>query len=236
MNPSASSLQARSMRMDFRSTTSSMTRGAGSSSGTRESATSLTEQVAPRSQARAATRDAIARAQRGDHEAFEYLAGAIAGRLTGTATLILRDRDAARDVVQETLIEIWGSLPSLRDPDAFEGWVQRILVRACHRAVRSNRHRAVEVRQLDIDVADPSDEHAIDDRDRIERAFRRLTTEQRTVLVLHHHLGLPLAESAGILQIPTGTMKSRLNRATAALRAALDADEREGLALMGRTA
>jgi DNA-directed RNA polymerase specialized sigma24 family protein len=54
--------------------------------------------------------------------------------------------------------------------------------------------------------------------------------------VLHHHLGLPLAESAGILQIPTGTMKSRINRATAALRAALDADEREGKALLGWTA
>ena len=184
---------------------------------------------------RAATRDAIVRAQGGDHEAFEQLAAAMAGRLMGTATLILRDRDAARDAVQETLIEIWRSLPTLRDPDAFEAWVHRILVRACYSVVRSNRRRAVEVRQLDIDLPNPSDEHAIDDRDRIERAFRRLTTEQRTALVLHHHLGLPLAESAGILQIPVGTMKSRLNRATAALRAALDADEREGAALMGWT-
>jgi RNA polymerase sigma-70 factor (ECF subfamily) len=154
----------------------------------------------------------------------------------GTAVLILRDRDLARDAVQETLIEVWQGLPSLRDPDAFGGWLQRILVRACERAARSSRRRAVEVRQLDIDTPSPSDEHAIDDRDRIERAFRRLTTEQRTALVLHHHLGLPLAESAGILRIPTGTMKSRLNRATAALRAALDADERAGAALMGWTA
>ena len=160
----------------------------------------------------------------------------MAGRLIGTATLILRDPDAARDAAQETLIEVWRSLPSLRDPDAFEGWVHRILVRACHHAARSSRRRAVEIRQLDIDMPHPSSEHTIDDRDRIERAFRRLSTEQRTALVLHHHLGLPLAESASILQIPLGTMKSRLNRATAALRAALDADEREGAALMGWTA
>jgi RNA polymerase sigma-70 factor (ECF subfamily) len=174
------------------------------------------------------------RAQGGDHEAFERLATATAGRLIGTAILILRDRDAARDAVQETLIELWRSLPSLRDPDAFEGWLQRILVRACQRAVRSNRRRAVEVQQLDFDLP-TVDSHAIDDRDRIERALRRLTTEQRTALVLHHRLGLPLAESAEILQIPIGTMKSRLNRATAALRAALDADERQGAALMGWT-
>jgi RNA polymerase sigma-70 factor, ECF subfamily len=181
-------------------------------------------------------RAVVVRAQGGEHEAFEQLAAAMAGRLTGTATLILRDRDAARDAVQETLIEVWRSLPSLRDPDAFEGWMHRILVRACQRAVRSSRRRDVEIRQLDIDLPNPSDEHTIIDRDRIERAFRRLTTEQRTVLVLHHHLGLQLAESAGILQVPIGTMKSRLNRATAALRAALDADEREGAALMGWTA
>ena len=188
-----------------------------------------------RTQTGAATRDEVVLAQGGSHAAFERLAAATAGRLMGTAVLILRDRDAARDAVQETLIETWRSLPSLRDPDAFEGWLQRILVRACHRAVRSNRRRAVEVQQLDFDR--PSlDDNAIDDRDRIERAFRRLTTEQRTALVLHHHLGLPLAESAGVLQIPIGTMKSRLNRATAALRAALDADEREGAALMGWTA
>jgi RNA polymerase sigma-70 factor (ECF subfamily) len=177
------------------------------------------------------TRDEIVRAQRGDHQAFEQVAAAMAGRLVGTATLILRDSDAVRDAVQETLIEVWRSLPSLRDPDAFEGWMHRILVRACHRSVRSSRRRAVEVQQLDIDRPNSSEESTVDDRDRIARAFRRLTTEQRTALVLHHHLGLPLAESASILQIPTGTMKSRLNRATAALRAALDADERDGIAL-----
>ena len=180
-------------------------------------------------------RDEIVRAQRGDHGAFEQLAAAMAGRLMGTATLILRDRESARDAVQETLIEVWRNLPTLRDPDAFEGWLNRILVRACYRAVRSRRRRVVEIRQLDIDVPDPSDEYTIADRDRIERAFRRLTTEQRTALVLHHHLGLPLAESAAILRIPVGTMKSRLNRASAALRAALDADERESAALMGWT-
>jgi RNA polymerase sigma-70 factor (ECF subfamily) len=195
----------------------------------------LIERVPARGRPGAATRDDVVRAQGGSHEAFERLAAATAGRLMGTAMLILRDRDAARDAVQETLIEVWRNLPTLRDPGAFEGWLQRILVRACHRAVRSSSRRAVEVRQLDIDMPRPSDEHAVDDRDQIERAFRRLTTEQRTVLVLHHHLGLPLAESAGILRIPTGTMKSRINRATAALRAALDADEREGAALMGWT-
>ncbi len=172
------------------------------------------------------TRELVIGAQGGDHQAFERLAAANARRLHSVAVLIVRDPDAARDAVQETLIETWRSLPTLRDPDAFEGWLQRILVRACYRAVQSRRRRVVEVQGLEIDAPVASPERDVDDRDQIERAFRRLTLEQRTVLVLNHHLGLPLAESAAILGIPVGTMKSRLSRATEALRASIEADER----------
>jgi RNA polymerase sigma-70 factor (ECF subfamily) len=62
--------------------------------------------------------------------------------------------------------------------------------------------------------------------DQLGRGFRRLSAEQRAAIVLHHYLGLSLAESAEALAIPLGTMQSRLSRATQAMRAALDADER----------
>jgi RNA polymerase sigma-70 factor (ECF subfamily) len=63
-------------------------------------------------------------------------------------------------------------------------------------------------------------------RDQLERAFRRLTPEQRSALVVHHFLGLPDAEAASVLEVAVGTFKSRLHRASAALRAAVEADER----------
>jgi RNA polymerase sigma-70 factor (ECF subfamily) len=63
-------------------------------------------------------------------------------------------------------------------------------------------------------------------RDEIERGFRRLTVEQRAILVLHFHRGLSAAEAADVLGIPEGTAKSRLNRALHALRAALESDAR----------
>ena len=66
-------------------------------------------------------------------------------------------------------------------------------------------------------------------RDQLDRGFRRLSPEQRAVIVLHHYLGLSLAECAEILSIPLGTMQSRLSRATQAMRAALEADERPAL-------
>ena len=66
---------------------------------------------------------------------------------------------------------------------------------------------------------------SIVDRDALDRAFRRLSIEQRAVFVLHHHLGLPLTEIAETIGIPAGTARSRLHYATQALRAAIEAHE-----------
>jgi RNA polymerase sigma-70 factor (ECF subfamily) len=66
----------------------------------------------------------------------------------------------------------------------------------------------------------------VDDRDLLERAFRRLTVQQRAVLVFHHYLGLSISEVAARTGIPAGTAKSRLHHATRALRASIDADAR----------
>ena len=66
----------------------------------------------------------------------------------------------------------------------------------------------------------------MDDRDLLERAFRRLTVQQRAVLVYHHYLGLSIAQVAERIDIPVGTAKSRLHHASRALRASIEADAR----------
>lgn len=66
----------------------------------------------------------------------------------------------------------------------------------------------------------------VEDRDELERGFRRLSPEQRAVLVFHHYLGMPVADIAEQLGIPVATAKSRLRYGTAALRGALEADAR----------
>jgi RNA polymerase sigma factor (sigma-70 family) len=174
-------------------------------------------------------RELVVRAREGDRDAFSELAARSIGRLTAVARMILRDEYAAQDAVQETFIEAWKSLPGLREPDRFEAWTRRLLVRACFRGVRRTRHvQAVEIQLT------PADEPAVSDgesrlaiRDQLERGLARLPQEQRAVVVLVYYLDLPLADAAEALGIPIGTTKSRLNRATTALRAALDADNRE---------
>ncbi|HSL97435.1 MAG TPA: RNA polymerase sigma factor [Candidatus Deferrimicrobiaceae bacterium] len=173
-------------------------------------------------------RTLVERARDGDHEAFAALAGAAVDRLYATASLILRDDDRANDAVQDALIAAWRGIRALREPDAWNAWLHRLLVRACYRlAGRERTSPVVELRLLDEQPSDGADvANRVVDRDQLDRGFRRLPVDQRAVLVLHHYLGLSLVEAAAILGIPTGTAKSRLHRATEAMRAALEADAR----------
>ena len=82
----------------------------------------------------------------------------------------------------------------------------------------------------------PDGQQALALRDQLERGFRRLPPDQRAVLVLHFYLDLPDAQVADALGVPLGTMKSRLHRATAALRAALEADDRRAILAEGHPA
>ena len=75
--------------------------------------------------------DLVERAQRGDHEAFDALATAAYHRLYAIARRMLRDGYAAEDAVQETLVGAWRNIRSLRDPERFDAWLHRLLVRAC---------------------------------------------------------------------------------------------------------
>jgi RNA polymerase sigma-70 factor, ECF subfamily len=171
-------------------------------------------------------RDLVEKARGGDREAFASLAADSIGRLFNVAQLMLRDNDRADDAVQETLVLAWRDLKGLRDVDGFDAWLHRILVRCVYREASSERRRsALRVQVRDI-ASHPDTAREVEDRDTLDRGFRRLRPEHRAVLVLHHYLGFSDDEAADALSVPAGTFKSRLNRATSALRAELEADAR----------
>lgn len=172
-------------------------------------------------------RDLVERARGGDHDAFAELAGAAISRLDSAAWLILRDPDMAKDAVQNALVRAWRDLPTLREPDRFDAWLHRLLVRACiDETRRVRRHRLdMELTPLMTPAIDGA-ESTIAMRDQLERGFLRLDPEMRALIVLHHYLDLPLPTVASTLGIPLGTAKSRLHRAMGQMRAALDADSR----------
>ena len=111
-----------------------------------------------------------------------------------------------------------------------EAWLHRILVHACYAEARRRRQFATNVVLLETDEPAAGDGYrTVQDRDQLDRGFRRLPPEQRAILVFHHALGLTMPEVADRLGIPLGTAKSRLSYATAAIRASLEADARTPL-------
>ena len=172
----------------------------------------------------------VEQAQAGDRDAYEALARASVSRLYLTAHRIVHDTDKADDAVQQTLVAMWRELPSLRDPDRFEAWTYRLVVRFC--LTESRRARRSGVREIPIDDMLPARTDAYADfdlRDQLARALRELSVDHRTVVVLHHYAGLPIGEIADILGVPYGTVGSRLHHATRALRAAISAGERSAI-------
>lgn len=176
----------------------------------------------------------VTRAQAGDHEAFGVLVRTSLPRLIGIARLVLRDQDRAQDAVQEALVLAWKHVRALRDPGAWDGWLYRLTVRACYRSART--HKARDLVELHVVLDDePSTidfSLTVAERDRLGRELGRLPLDQRTVMVLHFYLDLPLTEAAEVLGIPAGTAKSRLHRGLEALRAAMAEEQPQSLSVV----
>jgi len=174
-------------------------------------------------------RTLVTRAQQGDRQAFTLLAGAITPPFLSVSHRILRDLDLAEDATQNALVSIWRRLPQLRDPDRFEAWSYRLLVHACYSEGKRSRRWSPNLHLLPTgDLAAPDRLAGVIDRDQLERAFRRLSFEHRTVVVLRHYQHLSLDEVSAALEIPVGTVASRLHYAMRELRSAIQADARPG--------
>lgn len=170
----------------------------------------------------------------GDHDAYAALVGAASTRLYALACLILRDSDRAEDATQEAFVRAWREIPRLRDANRFDAWLRRLVVNACYDEGRRVKRRA-EVSLLNANkrfVVDSST--AMAETDRVERAFRQLPLDQRAVLVLQHYMQFSHSEIADTLGIPIGTVKSRVRYGVAAMRAALEADDRSAEKSSGR--
>lgn len=169
----------------------------------------------------------VERAMHGDEEAFDLLVGRIGDSLYSVARRILRDTTLAQDATQQALLAAWRNLPQLRDPDRFEAWAYRLLVNACHAEARREGRQRGNLRLLPHDEPmTPDPASSIATSDQLDRAFRKLTVEHRSVVVLVHYLGFTPTEAAEAMGTPAGTARSRLHYALQQMRSALEADAR----------
>jgi RNA polymerase sigma-70 factor, ECF subfamily len=140
-------------------------------------------------------------------------------------------QDDAQDVAQQALLAAWRGWPRLRDRASLRPWLYSILVNTCrnHLRARKRRPRPLSLERDPVVAAiQHSAANAMADhlarRDALDRAFERLSAEQRAVLALRYTLDLPVHEVAVRLGIPEGTVKSRLHIATGELRRQLTED------------
>jgi RNA polymerase sigma-70 factor, ECF subfamily len=168
-----------------------------------------------------------------DRASFDVLVRNRIDAVYRTSLAILGDPADAADATQETFVSAWRHREALRDPDRLDAWLGKINLNACREQLRRRKRSSVrEIRLLEpADDREPaSTERPFDDRtadaDVFDRAFARLSIDDRAVLVLHHLQSRPVAEIAAALGTREGTIKSRLHRARAALESALARESR----------
>ena len=167
----------------------------------------------------------VASARTADRKAFGMLAKRWQPKLLAHAWRLLGgDREVARDVVQEAWAEIVAGLARLRDVRAIPAWAYRIVTRRCVRQIgKASRQRQLAAGLEQEEQVEP---HlgAGADRDRLRLAIRTLPEEQRVAIALFHFEELSIAEVAVALDVPAGTVKTRLMHARRKLRAALEGE------------
>ena len=169
----------------------------------------------------------VACARLGDRDALGDLAKRWNGKLLAHAWRLLRDQESARDAVQESWAEILRGFSRLRDDDAFAAWAYRIVSRRCARQIgriqsqRRLRDEASAEASAGPDLTEPS----FPDVDGVRRAIRTLPPEQQAAIALFYLEEMSVAEVAVALDVPAGTVKTRLMHARRKLRGVLEGDE-----------
>lgn len=144
------------------------------------------------------------------------------------AGYLLGDAAEAQDAVQDALIKAWRSWGSLRDPASFAPWFDRIVVNVCRDRMRRGRKFQIVDLEAAYEVEAGDAFRSMFARDEIAAAVARLGPDQRIVIALRFWRDMTLEQVAVVLDVPLGTVKSRLHYALRALRADLGSAIDEG--------
>jgi len=178
--------------------------------------------------------DLITRAQAGDNGAWEHLVSDHQQAVFRLAYLFVGDPDEAEDVAQEAFIHAYRGLDKFDLTRPFRPWIMRITANLARNRLRSvSRYLAAAQRWFQMApeaaaVSNPTDNVALEST-ALWQAVRRLKLADQQAIYMRYFLELSEAETAQILQLPAGTVKSRLHRALDRLRGWIDLDEREDL-------
>ena len=168
----------------------------------------------------------ISRARGGDREAFGALVEQYRDNVYRLAYRMCGNAYDADEAAQEAFVAAWRALPNFRGDAKFSTWLYRLTTNAAVDVMRrEKRHQTVGDGEM-VDLADDADSpqetvERTEQQEAVQKALATLSEEYREVLLLRYMEELDYAEIAEVLQLPSGTVKSRINRAKAALKTAL---------------
>jgi len=169
---------------------------------------------------------ALAGESSGRAAAFTSLADVHLEKAYHLARAILDDRDEAQDATHDAFVQAWRKWDTLRDQTRFEQWFDRILVNACRDRLRARGRQATDI---SAEVALATGDHAAraDDQTALDAAIATLSPDHQVVVALRYFRDLAIDDIADRLEIPSGTVQSRLHYALKRLHEALDAGDSE---------
>ncbi len=167
----------------------------------------------------------LERARVGDHEAFATVVRLYERRLRGIAYRVLGDRERMDDALQEAYVRAFRALPRFRGDARVGTWLFRITYNAClDELAKTRKTTHVPLDELVEQASeDPELESSLDARRELTSAFATLSSDERAAVFLVDVEGFDYAAASKVLDVPVGTVASRLNRARKTLRTALQA-------------
>lgn len=168
--------------------------------------------------------DLVVRFRSGDEFAFEEIVRRLSPRIYLLALRSLGDGEAAEEMVQDTWVRVYRRIGDLKSPEAFEGWAMRVALSRINDEFRSRARERAARRTLSERTPEASEEEGLSSVEReelgrlIRNALSRLDEPHREVFMLREMEGLAHSKIAEVLDIPEGTVWSRLSYARRALR------------------
>lgn len=162
----------------------------------------------------------VRKSKKGNNSAFSILIKSYEKDLYKVAIAMTKNDDDALDCIQEAILQAYISIKDLRQDEYFKTWLIKILINKCNALLKKNK----KILNLDVSIAE-NDKVEQSDRLELKDSINSLDSDLRIIVILYYYEDMSIKDISESLNIPQGTIKSRLSRARSKLKEMLSIDE-----------
>lgn len=169
--------------------------------------------------------DYLQMAIKGDQRAFEVLINSVKTKLYKTGMAILKNDDDVCDAIQETLFSAYKNLSTLQNQEYFSTWITRILINKCYDIIKKGQKLSYLNDKIEANFQTDSYYDKYKEDSIVENVLEKIEPDLKLITVLYYYDEVSVREISEMLNIPEGTVKSRLSRARDKIYAILKEEE-----------